>query len=272
MTLSTRRCHRTAAVGVVLPIHNEEQYIATALDGVARAMAGLPHTVRRALVLVLDACHDSSEALARDWADRLRKGGSPILPLIIETSSANVGAARRLGCETLLHEWDGLDADSIWVATTDADSQVPPNWLSTQVDAHERGVDLWSGRVDVDDWSDHHWQTAARWKSQYEDELHPIHGASLGFNGSHYVAAGGFPPVQTGEDRALYAAMASKGALIHHDTTTMVITSARRVGRAPYGFSAALVSVENALGSWMIDPHLPARTSPSLRRPDLAAS
>jgi hypothetical protein len=59
-----------------------------------------------------------------------------------------------------------------------------------------------------------------------------------------YVDAGGFTARVTGEDRALYHAIVARGARTHHDSVAKVVTSGRRQGRAPMGFSFALTSVE----------------------------
>jgi hypothetical protein len=257
---------------VVIPIHNEEQRLTTALDGVTRAIDEVAHDTKAALVLVLDTCSDKSATIATEWAENLYEQCSPILTLIVEAAAGNVGVARGLGCDALLQMWGGIDPGAIWIATTDADSCVPLDWLTTQLKAHERGVDLWSGRVSVLDWSCHHPQTALRWTSQYEAELHPIHGTSLGFNAARFLAAGGFPPLQSGEDRALYFAMASNGNQTHHDTNATVVTSARRVGRAPRGFSAALAAAEHADLSRHCDQYHSERISTPLRQQDLAAS
>jgi hypothetical protein len=270
MTTSTSQKRRTVAVGAVLPVHNEECHLPAALDAVTQAFAEVPSASQCGLVLVLDACDDTSAALVRNWVDTLRAQHSPILALVIETSYRNVGAARRLGCEALLRTWDGIDVGAIWIATTDADSLVPSDWFTTQLKAHERGVDLWSGRVCVQDWSDHHRQTAIRWNAEYEAEHHPIHGTSLGFNAERYLAAGGFPLLRTGEDRALYEAMASNGANAHHETNSMVVTSARRIGRAPCGFSSVLLSVEDSIACRDIEPSPHEGTLSG--RPDLIVS
>jgi hypothetical protein len=141
-----------------------------------------------------------------------------------------------------LRRWRHLHPSGVWLASTDADSQVPSAWLRTQVEAHERGIDLWTGRVAVEDWSDYDDATASRWKAAYDAERDPIHGASLGVNARTYLSVGGFASLTTGEDRALYDAIVATGADVHHDDEVRVITSGRRQARAPAGFSDALIT------------------------------
>src|ERR1035438_5314091 len=119
----------------------------------------------------------------------------------LATSSAhNVGRARALGCAVLLNQWYRIDRTRIWLATTDADSRVPRDWLTTQLAQHEVGVDHWYGRVSVADWSEYSGDARSRWQREYENESQPIHGANLGFNAAAYLAAGGFEPLDRSEE------------------------------------------------------------------------
>jgi hypothetical protein len=135
------------------------------------------------------------------------------------------------------------------LATTDADSRVPPRWLASQLAAHGAGVNVWTGRVSVEDWSPDDEGLARRWNDAYEDEKAPIHGASLGFDARMYLEVGGFALVRTGEDRALYEAIVDAGGLVHDDRELRVITSGRRQGRAPLGFAHALDTFDERLRS-----------------------
>jgi len=136
--------------------------------------------------------------------------------------------------------FEELDPSTLWLATTDADSRVPRNWLRDQVSAHEKGVDAWAGRIEVTDWSQHSRIVAAKWQKEYDDELHPVHGTNMGFNAQQYLSVGGFRPQATGEDRALLADLIAHGAATYFDSSTRVRTSARREARAPDGFAAVL--------------------------------
>lgn len=71
----------------------------------------------------------------------------------------------------------------------------------------------------------------------------PIHGADLGFTTEAYLSAGGFPPVPTGEDRALVAAMETTGRRVLRTAGVNVVTSARRHYRAPSGFGHLLTTL-----------------------------
>jgi len=236
---------RTLAVGVVIPVHNEEELLGASLASLADAFADLRgQGLDLRLAVVLDDCHDASAEVVAMWEFGLGRKRH-LVKSVVRTCSANsVGVARGLGCAALLDEWILINPARIWLATTDADSRVPRDWLSAQVARHDTGVDLWSGRVSVDDWSFHLSDTASRWQRDYEAEHVPIHGANLGFNAEVYLAAGGFTSTRTGEDRTLHRAMLNMGAVSHNDSSVRVVTSSRRYARAPLGFAHALNIIE----------------------------
>jgi glycosyltransferase involved in cell wall biosynthesis len=239
---------RTRAIGVVVPVHDEEDLLDQALEAIDHAFSGIcGRGIACRSVIVLDDCTDSSAAIAQRWVDALHLRGGEHQGMIVRSRVASVGQARKLGSEALLRVWAATEQRHIWLATTDADSRVPSDWLLTQLHAHEGGADVWTGRILVEDWSSYQ-QTAVRhWCDAYEKEDAPIHGANLGFNAQVYVDAGGFTPQATGEDRALYHAIVAQGGRTHHDSVVKVVTSARRRARAPRGFSYALASVEDEI-------------------------
>jgi hypothetical protein len=230
----------------VVPIHNEEEHLVGSLRALVVAIGHLPRCIDHQVALVLDRCIDRSTQIARDWA-RDRN------VLLIHRALGNVGAARRLGCDRLLATWPHLHPNRVWLATTDADSTVPARWLEAQVAAHESGVSLWLGRVEVRDWRPHAAETAACWSETYDQEEAPVHGASMGINAQLYLDVGGFPPLTAGEDRFLYPEVLAKGVRPEYDSIHRVITSARRIARAPSGFAHALTSIELYLSAGFSD-------------------
>ena len=70
-----------------------------------------------------------------------------------------------------------------------------------------------------------------------------MHGANLGFTAQAYLGAGGFPPLRTGEDRALVAALRAQGRRVLRASSLPVVTSARRRYRAPAGFGHHLTTL-----------------------------
>jgi Glycosyl transferase family 2 len=222
-----------AAVGVVLPVHDEEKRLPSSLQALEVAVAALPSSISCRVAIVLDECGDASAAIADAWG--ARRGA-----LILRCACRSVGLARRAGSSALLSLWPKEDLRRIWLATTDADSRVPPDWLAVQLDARVSGADMWAGRVRVAEES----ATAQRWTQRYSAERDPVHGASLGCSGVLYTQLGGFGSMRTGEDRDLHHRAMTAGFRIAYDLRAVVTTSSRRHGRAPEGFAGVLDEVD----------------------------
>ena len=232
--MTRRDARRTAAaVGVVLPVHDEEKLLPGSLHALEAAVAALPPSVSCRVAVVLDHCGDASSAIAHDWAARFGA-------LVVPQQCGNVGMARRAGCRALLSLWSEEEPARIWLATTDADSRVPQDWLAVQREAYVSGADMWAGRVRVAEES----VTALRWTQRYSTERDPVHGASLGFSASLYTQLGGFGGMRTGEDRDLHHRAVAADFRIAYDLRAAVTTSARRQGRAPEGFAHVLDQVD----------------------------
>jgi len=142
----------------------------------------------------------------------------------------NVGNARAMGASLLVEE------GARWLAFTDADSMVAPDWLVAQLALQ---TDVVCGVVQVDDWSEHTAAVRDGYLARYVDQdgHRHVHGANLGMSTAAYVAAGGFERLVSGEDVALVDALVAAGAAVAWSAASRVRTSARRLARAPGGFS-----------------------------------
>jgi glycosyltransferase involved in cell wall biosynthesis len=220
------------AVGVVIPAHNEEDQLPSCLAAVRLATTGL-HRIRVHLIVVADACTDRT-------ADVARRAGV----VVREIQARCVGAARRTGMREVLRRTQHLDPGTVWLATTDADTLVSPEWLSQHLHYAARGWDAIVGTVTVADWAGHPPGLPSLFHQHYHTAspgTHPhVHGANLGFSAGAYLAAGGFQPSPTAEDHALVASLAAAGRRILRTTEISVLTSARCQARAPHGFSHRL--------------------------------
>ena len=218
------------SVGVVIPVANEEELLPGCLEAMCAAVDELRSvrdlTVRT--IVVLDTCDDASGAIAAGFA--------------VETISVRhgqVGGARQAGTRHLLRTLK--HHDQLWIASSDADSCVPHDWLSGMVELADSGVDLVLGTVrpapDLD-----HRVTDAWYARHVLDDGHPhIHGANLGIRADVYRRAGGWPGLASGEDEALAARVGSlDGVRIARTSRFPVATSARLAARAPHGFSRYL--------------------------------
>ena len=218
------------AVGVVVPAHNEERLLPACLRALRRAAGTVSMPVH--LLVVADACTDQTIAAAR-------AGGARVTGI----RARNVGAARAAGMAELLRLTADTRPAAVWLATTDADSVVPPHWLRRQLRYASQGWDVVLGTVSVADWDGHPPHVPAAFEARYDfgDGPHPhVHGANLGIRASAYLATGGFRSLRTAEDHALLAAVTEAGCPVLQASDITVQTSARRLARAPAGFSHLL--------------------------------
>jgi glycosyltransferase involved in cell wall biosynthesis len=219
------------AVGVIIPAHDEEDLLPSCLAAVGLAAAPLAG-IGVHVVVVADACTDQTARVAR-------AGGAAVLDI----QARSVGAARAAGVQEVLRRTGPLDPASVWLATTDADTLVPPCWLTRQLRYAGGGWDAVVGTVTVTDWRQHPAELPPLFARLYDTAgpTHPhVHGANLGFSAAAYLAAGGFGPARTAEDHALVSALTAAGRRVLRTTTVSVVTSARRRARAPHGFSHLL--------------------------------
>jgi glycosyltransferase involved in cell wall biosynthesis len=221
------------AVGIVVPAHNEEKLLGSCLTALLTAGRTLKVPVH--LLVVADACTDQTAAIAKACGAE-----------VISIRARRVGAARAAGMGELLRLTAGRDPSAVWLATTDADTVVPPDWLRRQLKHADQGWDVVLGTVTVADWDGHPPQVPAAFEGLYQfgDGPHPhVHGANLGIRASAYLAAGGFRSLRTAEDHALLAAATEAGCTVLQASDIAVETSGRRTGRAPRGFSQLLLTL-----------------------------
>jgi glycosyltransferase involved in cell wall biosynthesis len=225
-------------VAVAVPAHDEETLLPACLRALRRAASQL--TVQAHILVVADDCTDRTAATAIAGGAR-----------VIRTGARNVGAARAAGMAELIRLTAAYPPGAVWLATTDADTIVPPHWLCRQLRYASQGWDVVLGMVSVTDWDGYPPHVPAAFAARYQASgPHPhVHGANLGIRASAYLRAGGFRPLRTGEDHALLAAInqADRPVLRVGDIT--VQTSARRLARAPGGFSHYLQTIADMPGA-----------------------
>lgn len=214
-------------LGVVVPAHEEEEHIGACLDSLRAASRHPSLGGEEVLIVVaLDSCTDGTEAVSR------RLGAT-----VVSTDAHNVGVARAIGAGI------ALAAGARWLAFTDADSVVAPDWLAAQL---MLCTDAVCGTIEVNDWGDYAEAIRIQHQQTYRDvdgHRH-IHGANLGVSAAAYLQVGGFQPLSSSEDVALVNALHVNGASISWSASPRVVTSARRRYRAPGGFGESLAQFE----------------------------
>jgi Glycosyl transferase family 2 len=229
-----------AAVGVVVPAHNEEVLLTACLAALTRAAARISHCPVH-IVVVADACSDRTAEQARAWGTTL-----------IEIDARNVGAARATGMSELLRLTAQVPRRDVWLATTDADTVVPAHWLQRQLAYADLGWDAVLGTVTVSEWPGQPPHLPAVFATHYAHGHGPhphVHGANLGIRASAYIAAGGFKMLPTAEDHALLRALTETGCQPLRASDLAVTTSGRRIARAPLGFSHLLSTLATPLSA-----------------------
>ncbi|MBB4132066.1 glycosyltransferase family A protein [Xanthomonas sp. 3075] len=213
-------------IAVTIPAHNEAALIGQCLQSVLLAarhpqLGGEPVEIH----VALDRCTDMTGAIARAHGAMTLK------------TSGGVGMARGAAASV------AIARGARWLAFTDADSCVPPDWLTAQLGC---AADVFCGVVEVTDWHDFRPETQhAFLQSEIRQDGHPhVHGANLGMSTAAYLAAGGFSAVTSSEDVELVSALERAGMQIARLVAPVVNTSARRNARATGGFSEYLLRLE----------------------------
>ena len=162
--------------------------------------------------------------------------------VVIEACAGSAGKARAIGTSRALTRWVGRRSP-VWTVHTDADSVVPEGWLHHQRHVAECGFAAVAGVVEVATFAEHSGRTARRHHYLYDGfgDDHPhVHGANLGVRSDAYRAVGGWSAIVSGEDHALWTAVRRAGFPTLSTRSIHVVTSGRRIGRAPDGFAAHL--------------------------------
>jgi glycosyltransferase involved in cell wall biosynthesis len=240
VTASQRDDSPIQLVDVVIPARNEEALIGACLESVAEAArfvrevrpGGLPD-IR--ITVVADSCTDSTAEIVAGY------GGVGLEQLEV----AAVGSARAHGVRTAMRT-TRVDPARHWIANTDADSVVPPNWLAHQLLLAESGFTLVIGTVRPEMGELTEAQRDA-WHQRHipgRPNGH-VHGANLGFRADLYYEAGGFHEQSEHEDNDLVDRMLALGAESVATDASEVVTSGRRFGRTPGGYAGYLRQLDS---------------------------
>jgi hypothetical protein len=232
---------------IAIPVRDEAKRIGTCLAALSRQTTPACH-----IVLLLNNCTDGTAEVIK-----AQPSGPHQLHIVecrLEGPSASAGVARSLAMDyaaSLLSE--GV------ILSTDADAQVPENWVEANLQAIEEGADAVCGQSVIDPIEallipEHLHKDDARevaygrlldeiasivlpdpadpWPRHREDS-----GASLAITASMFRRIGGVPPRASGEDRALIAMLRFIDARVRHDPRIRVVVSGRTEGRAPGGMA-----------------------------------
>ena len=238
---------------VCVPARNEAARIGTLLDALAAQDSAGPLLV----VVALNNCTDASAQAVR--AAQARHAARLSITLIDETfddARPDAGRARALAMDAGLKRVGSAGV----LLSTDADTRPPANWVSANLAAIGRGLDLAGGRLVLDEReplppyvaaarrsADAYWEAARAAEDAVDPlpwDLPPRHGdhtgASLAITARCYARCGGVPELASGEDVALVARALALGARLGHPPDIWTRVSPRIAGRARGGMADAM--------------------------------
>ena len=221
------------SIGVVVPAQNEETTIEPCIHSVLRSLARAG-VEKHWIAVVADQCSDRTVERARRALGRHGE--------VVEVDVKSAGAARREGAARVLRHFRGVDSSHIWMANTDADTQVSENWIAVQLGFADEGVTAVAGIVQLDSGG-----SAAAYEifrnmyltSEQGTHTH-VHGANLSVRADAYEDVGGWSNAALAEDHCLWARLRGKGWRTSSPVSSVVTTSARLEGRAKGGFADTL--------------------------------
>lgn len=233
---------------VVVPARDEAESIEACLAALVVAVRGAVTSgrVRRARIAV--AAHRCRDDTADRATAALRASGLEHLVLADEKSTTVGGVRTRLVdavmSDVATSDDAPLEPSRTWVLSTDADSLVPADWVGALLDVADRtGADLVAGFVGLSGWVADPAAVAAYdhlLDAGLTAEGHDhVWAANLAVSYRAFVAAGGFPSVEHGEERVLAGRVARTGKVVGA-LQPVVVTSARMPGRAPHGLGDLL--------------------------------
>lgn len=222
------------AVGVVVPAHDEAQHIGACLRSV---LAALPPGLDAAVCAVLDRCTDGTAEHVPDGVDVIRND-----------RAVPVGVLRDRGLRRALSRLAAHPRERVWLLSTDADTVVGPDWVRDHLRHAHTGADAVAGLADLDDPATLSPAARRAYGRLLRDGHHVdghahVYGANLGIRADAYLAVGGFPAPQHGEDHALAVRLRAAGFRLVTALDGRVRTSARTRGRASGGLADLLAGL-----------------------------
>ncbi len=219
------------AIGI--PARDEELLIDGSVRSVLASADALvdPSSVR--VVVACDSCGDTTAEVVRSFARRDDRVD------LVEGRWSSAGAARSAAIRRALDQ-TLAPASDVWIATTDADTVVPIDWLSGHARCWASGDHAVAGVVDLVDHTEAMGAVFGRHYVLGHDSHGHVHGANLGVRADAYLHVGGVPALALAEDHELWLALRLAGFTCRSSVAIRVATSARVRGRAPGGFADTL--------------------------------
>ena len=237
---------------VAIPVRDEAERIGGCLAALSRQSIPADH-----IVLLLNNCTDRTADVVRGLPQAHHR--LHIIDCNLDGSLASAGVARALAMKHAASLAASSRNEDAVILTTDADAEVPENWIEANLRAIEEGADAVCGTAVIDPFEAlliprHLHEDDARevaygrlldeiasmilpdpadpWPRHTEDS-----GASIAIRASMLRRVGGVPCLPMGEDRALIGRLRLIDARVRHDPRISVVVSGRIEGRAQGGMA-----------------------------------
>jgi len=237
---------------VAIPVRDEAERIGGCLAALARQSVSADH-----IVLLLNNCTDQTAEVVKNLPRARHR--LHMIECSLNGSRASAGFARALAMKHAASLVDSSRNAEAVILTTDADAEVPENWIEANLRAIEQGSDAVCGMAVIDPLEAlliprHLHEDDARevaygrlldeiasiilpdpadpWPRHTEDS-----GASIAMTASMLRRVGGLPRQPSGEDRALIRRLRLIDARVRRDPRISVVVSGRIEGRARGGMA-----------------------------------
>ena len=247
-------------ISVIIPAKDEAAALPAALAALAAQATEHGHLLPPdsfEVIVLANNCQDATAAVVRHQAQRFPGLALHVAELCLAGDTAHVGRARRLLMDEACARLELVGQSAGIIASTDADTQVAPDWLATIQAEIAAGADAVGGRILT---SSEEGGPAALQRIQAHDAAfrllcarleditdptpldrwprhHQHFGASLALTARAYRRVGGLPEVRFLEDEALCQELRRHDLALRHSPRVRVLTSARRQGRVEVGLS-----------------------------------
>lgn len=253
--------HRALRACVIIPAKDEAANLPDTLAALATQVDqhghAWPATAFEVIVLA-NNCQDTTAEVVRAQARYYPQLQLHVAELQLPPAQAHVGRARQLLMDAACARLEQVGQPAGLVLSTDADTQVAPDWLAANQAAIAAGAEAVGGRIltlggglhappavrrtQLLDAAYH--LLRARLESQLDPDPtdpwprhHQHFGASLALTARAYRQVGGLPAVRYLEDEALWQALQRHDVPVRHCPAVRVVTSGRHEGRVEVGLS-----------------------------------
>jgi GT2 family glycosyltransferase len=237
---------------VAIPVRDEAERIGACLAAFSRQSIPADH-----IVLLLNNCSDRTAEAVKQLPKAYHR--LHVIECNLNEALSSAGVARALAMKHAASLAASSRNEEAVILTTDADAEVPENWVEANLRAIEEGADAVCGMAVIDPFEAlliprHLHEDDARevaygrlleeiasmilpdpadpWPRHTEDS-----GASIAIRASLLRRVGGVPCLPMGEDRALIGRLRLIDARVRHDPRICVVVSGRTEGRAQGGMA-----------------------------------